>query len=189
MGLPIVLMFIFLGKGVSLEGSEDGIKEYIGIWDMSVLKDQGDVWSTAVSQIFFSLSVTFGIMTAYGSHLPRDEPAFFNSCTVAICNCLFSFISGFAVFAALGHLACKYTKSYLRQHRQTPTNQPFFYFCLQTLKIQKLPNLQLKDLPLFLVHGQSSLEHYPEVFIGSVSCSLTYFFWVLIRLSPSWKAF
>ena len=30
MGLPIVLLFVFLGKAVSLEGSEDGIEAYIG---------------------------------------------------------------------------------------------------------------------------------------------------------------
>ncbi|KAL7527182.1 hypothetical protein ACHAXR_002752, partial [Thalassiosira sp. AJA248-18] len=46
-----------------------------------------------------------GIMTAYGSHCKPDEPAFMNSCVVACCNCLFSFIAGFAVFATLGHLA------------------------------------------------------------------------------------
>ena len=69
------------------------------------MREDGEVWSTAVSQIFFSLSVTFGIMTAYGSYCPRGEPAVINSTVVAICNSLFSFISGFAVFASLGHLA------------------------------------------------------------------------------------
>lgn len=105
MGFPVILLFIFLFKGVSLEGSGDGIKEYIGRWDMSVLSDKPDVWSTAVSQIFFSLSVTFGVMTAYASHMPRNEPAFVNTCIVALCNSLFSFIAGFAVFAAIGHQA------------------------------------------------------------------------------------
>lgn len=105
MGFPIVLLFVFLIRGCLLEGSELGIKQYIGIWDMSVLRTKPDVWSTAVSQIFFSLSVTFGIMTAYGSHMPRHEPAFINSCTISITNCMFSFLAGFAVFAALGHEA------------------------------------------------------------------------------------
>jgi solute carrier family 6 GABA transporter-like protein 1 len=58
MGFPIVLLFVFLGRAVSLDGSEDGIKEYIGIWDMSVLTERPDCWSTAVSQIFFSIGVT-----------------------------------------------------------------------------------------------------------------------------------
>lgn len=105
MGLPIILLFIFLIKAITLEGSGAGIKEYIGIWDMSVLTERPDCWSTAVSQIFFSIGVTFGIMTAYGSYNERNEPAVLHSCIIAGANSLFSFISGFAVFASLGHLA------------------------------------------------------------------------------------
>lgn len=44
-------------------------------------------------------------MTAYGSHCPRGEPTFTNSLVIAISNSMFSFISGFAVFAAMGNLA------------------------------------------------------------------------------------
>ncbi len=105
MGLPIVLLFVFLGKACALEGASDGIKAYIGEWDMSVLKDRPDVWSTAVSQVFFSLSVTFGTMTAYGSGCPRGEPAFTNSVVIGIADAAFSVTAGFAVFAAMGHLA------------------------------------------------------------------------------------
>jgi len=105
MGIPIILLFIFLGRAVSLEGSSDGIKEYIGIWDTSVLKTRGEVWSVACSQIFFSIGLTFGILTAFGSHCPRSEPAALNATVISLANSLFSFIAGFAVFAALGHLA------------------------------------------------------------------------------------
>lgn len=105
MGLPIVLLFIFLFRAIGLEGASDGIKAYIGEWDMKVLREQSDVWSEAVSQIFFSLSVTFGTMTAYGSHCPRGEPAATNSMVIGLSNSMFSFVSGFAVFAAVGHLA------------------------------------------------------------------------------------
>lgn len=105
MGIPIALLFIFLGRGLTLEGHEAGIKEYIGVWDMSILSEQPDVWSTAVSQIFFSIGVTFGIMTAYGSYCPQGSPVFVNSCVISLANSMFSFISGFAVFAALGHLS------------------------------------------------------------------------------------
>jgi solute carrier family 6 GABA transporter-like protein 1 len=58
MGLPFVLLFVFLGKAVSLQWSQVGMKEYIGIWDMSVLTEQGEVWSVASSQIFFSIGLT-----------------------------------------------------------------------------------------------------------------------------------
>merc|ERR1712176_1243307 len=77
------------------EGSIDGVRAYIGEWDMSLLGTKGDIWSTAASQIIFSLSLTGGVMTAYGSNCPRTELAFLNS----------SVIAGFAVFGSLGHLA------------------------------------------------------------------------------------
>ncbi len=51
-----------------------------------------------VTQVFFSLSITFGIMTAYGSHCHRDEPAFKNAAIIAVADTLYSFVSGFAVF-------------------------------------------------------------------------------------------
>ena len=66
MGFPILLLFIFFFRGVTLDGASDGIKAYIGIWDMSVLRERGEVWSTAVSQIFFSIGIAWGIFTAYG---------------------------------------------------------------------------------------------------------------------------
>lgn len=44
-------------------------------------------------------------MPAYGSHCPRGEPAFTNSVVVGFANSMFSFLSGLAVFAAMGHLA------------------------------------------------------------------------------------
>eukprot|EP00956_Cyclotella_meneghiniana_P010866 scaffold15231_cov66-Cyclotella_meneghiniana.AAC.4 len=105
MGLPAILIFVFLGRAISLPGSSDGINAYIGEWDMSVLVNQPECWSRAVSQIFFSVGVTFGVLTAFGSYCPRDGPAFQNSLIISICNSLFSFIAGFAVFAALGYLA------------------------------------------------------------------------------------
>eukprot|EP00984_Skeletonema_dohrnii_P005766 scaffold2037_cov87-Skeletonema_dohrnii-CCMP3373.AAC.8 len=93
MGLPAILIFVFLGRAVSLPGASDGINAYIGEWDMSVLVNQPECWSRA------------GVLTAFGSYCPRDGPAFQNSIIISVCNSLFSFIAGFAVFAGLGYLA------------------------------------------------------------------------------------
>jgi len=38
MGFPIVLLFVFLGTGLTMEGSSEGVKAYIGVWDMSILR-------------------------------------------------------------------------------------------------------------------------------------------------------
>ena len=105
MGLPVILLFVFLGRALSLPGSQEGVEEYIHDSNWEVFTEKPDVWSAATSQVFFSLGITFGIMTAYGSHCKRNEPVFVNSCVIALADALFSFIAGFAVFATLGHSA------------------------------------------------------------------------------------
>lgn len=106
-GLPVLLLFVLLIRAVTLDGSSEGIKQYIGEWDVSVLSDQPEVWSEAVSQVFFSLSVTFGVMTAYSSYNKRNSPVFSNSLIIAFSNSLYSIIAGFAVFGTVGYLAQK----------------------------------------------------------------------------------
>lgn len=105
MGFPILLLFIFLIRAATLPGASSGVKVYIGQWDMAVLSERPDVWSTAVGQIFFSIGVTFGIFTAYGSVCPKDAPVVANSFIIALSNSFFSFIAGFAVFATIGSIA------------------------------------------------------------------------------------
>uniref|UniRef100_A0A7S0CJ52 Transporter n=1 Tax=Proboscia inermis TaxID=420281 RepID=A0A7S0CJ52_9STRA len=107
MGFPIILLFMFLIICANLPGSSDGIRAYIWEWDLNVLTERPEVWSTAVSQIFFSIGVTFGIMTAFGSHCDRNAPAVENSIIIALLNSFFSFIAGFMVFSAVGALATK----------------------------------------------------------------------------------
>ena len=64
MGFPILMLFLMLGKFVSLEGSQEGIQAYLAS-DFSVIVDKPEDWPKAVSQILFSIGITFGIMTAY----------------------------------------------------------------------------------------------------------------------------
>eukprot|EP00536_Pseudo-nitzschia_multiseries_P000514 jgi/Psemu1/317342/estExt_fgenesh1_pm.C_60034 len=105
MGLPFLLLFVFLGRAATLPGAGDGVYAYIGEWDLSVLTANTEVWSVACSQVFFSISLTFGLLTSFGSHCKRDEPVLLNSCVIVALNSTYSLVSGFAVFCALGHLA------------------------------------------------------------------------------------
>ena len=105
MGVPFILMVLLLIRSVTLEGAGQGMEAYIGSWEFKVLVHHPDVWSTAVSQVFFSLGVTFGMFTAFGSHCPDSYPAYENSLLIATCNSAFSIISGLSIFAALGYLA------------------------------------------------------------------------------------
>lgn len=104
MGTPIVLLLAFVVRAVTLEGAGEGIQSYIGKWDMTVLIERPDVWSTGVSQILFSLGLAFGVMTAFGSHCPTQSPATENAYIIGFSNSFFSLISGLAVFGSLGYL-------------------------------------------------------------------------------------
>ena len=104
-GLPVLFLIILLIRSSSLPGSREGVKAYIGNWDFRVLVEQPGMWSEAVSQIFFSIGITFGVMTAYASYMDRNSPVFANSLFISLGNSFYSFIAGFAVFGVVGYTA------------------------------------------------------------------------------------
>eukprot|EP00755_Sulcionema_specki_P023752 Sspe_Gene.79663::Locus_49995_Transcript_1_1_Confidence_1.000_Length_1255::g.79663::m.79663 len=104
MPLPFLLALILFFRAVTLEGAGDGIKAYIGTWEFDRLREP-QIWTDAVSQIFFTLSVCFGVMTSYGSYRPTTRPILTNVFVVALTNCIFSFFCGFIVFGVLGYMA------------------------------------------------------------------------------------
>ncbi len=101
--LPWICLVIFVIRGVSLPGAEAGIAYYLTP-NFAALADS-KVWLAAYTQIFFSLSVGFGVMIAYASFLPRRSDIVNNAFIVALANCGTSFLGGFAVFGTLGHYA------------------------------------------------------------------------------------
>lgn len=66
---------------------------------------ESQTWIDAFSQIFFTLSLAFGIMVAYASYLPREADIPTSAFLAAVGNCIFSLVAGLAVFAAIGLLA------------------------------------------------------------------------------------
>lgn len=63
------------------------------------------VWNGAFAQIFFTLSLGFGVMTAYASYLPKRSDDVANAAAVAGLNCLFELVAGLAVFSLLASFA------------------------------------------------------------------------------------
>ena len=61
MGLPILMLFILLARSLTLDGSSDGVHRYFGGYQLSILLEKPDIWSTAASQIFFSIGVAVSI--------------------------------------------------------------------------------------------------------------------------------
>ncbi|WP_320171644.1 sodium-dependent transporter [Maridesulfovibrio sp.] len=103
MPVLFILVFVFIARGLTLPGAVDGIN-WLFKPDFSAIMD-GKVWADAFGQIFFSLSIGFGIMLSYSSYLPKDSDINNNACMTVFINCGFSIISGIMIFSVLGYMA------------------------------------------------------------------------------------
>eukprot|EP00892_Ulva_mutabilis_P009294 jgi/Ulvmu1/6737/UM030_0072.1 len=101
--LPWLFLTALIIYNATLEGSGGGVKAYIGEWDMSVLN--GEAWSDAAGQIFFTLAAAQGIMSAYGSFAPASTNVWADNNYICYINCFTSVMAGFAVSSLLGNVA------------------------------------------------------------------------------------
>ncbi len=103
--IPIlVLMFVVLvGVAITLPGATDGLNALFTP-DWGALTDSS-VWVAAYGQIFFSLSVAFGIMLTYASYLKKKEDLTSSGLVVGFSNSSFEILAGIGVFATLGFMA------------------------------------------------------------------------------------
>lgn len=102
MPLPMILLVILFFRAITLEGALTGILAYITPNFSALLDTQ--IWIDAASQIFFTLSLAFGIMIAYASYNEKEDIRKTGYVT-ALSNSLISIFSGFVVFAVLGYMA------------------------------------------------------------------------------------
>ncbi|MFO7965762.1 MAG: sodium-dependent transporter [Desulfobacterales bacterium] len=103
MPLLFVLTTVLVFWSLSLEGAMMGLRAYLTP-DFTVLS-KPEVWIDAFSQIFFTLSLGFGIMIAYASYLPEDANLTRSAFLTACINSGFSLFAGLAVFSVLGFMA------------------------------------------------------------------------------------
>ncbi len=94
-----VFMFVLLLRGITLENGVQGLL-LLFTPNFEVMSDL-EVWQGAFSQIFFTLSLGFGIMTAYASYLPRRSDQTNNALMTSFLNCGFEYIAGVAIFTIL----------------------------------------------------------------------------------------
>lgn len=65
----------------------------------------GKVWAAAFGQIFFTLSLGFGIMITYASYLPARTNISRNAVITGVVDCGYSIFAGLAVFGIVGFMA------------------------------------------------------------------------------------
>ena len=179
MPVLFLLTLIIVGWTMTLEGAGDAIRNHylhadwskINLFaaDPELRKSAGEVWAAAFGQIFFTLSLGFGIMITYASYLPEKSNIGKNALITCIVNCLYSFIAGFAVFGIVGFMA---------QSQNVPfadaiKGGPQLAFVVYPKAISMLPNMNVLFGVLFflmlVVAGFTSGVSLIEAF----SCSIT----------------
>ncbi len=110
-----VLTLIMVGWTLTLEGATDAVlNNYLSAdWsrinifahDPALRSQAIKTWVAAFGQIFFTLSLGFGIMITYASYLPEKTNIGQNALITCVVNCAYSLIAGLAVFGIVGFMA------------------------------------------------------------------------------------
>jgi len=110
MPLLFVLILILVGWVWFLPGAKEGIIRYLKP-DFSRLANP-KVWIDAYSQMFFTLSLGFGIMVTYASYLPKKADINFNASMTVLVDTIVSVVAGLAVFGTLGYMTAQVNKPF-----------------------------------------------------------------------------
>jgi len=101
--LPWLMLLILAVRGLTLEGSMQGLAYYLDpVWSELA---KPITWRYAFGQVFFSLSLAFGVMITYASFLHRKSDINNNAAIISLADFGTSFVAGLAVFATLGGMA------------------------------------------------------------------------------------
>ena len=106
--LPYIVLIILLIQGLQLEGSRYGITYFLKPV-FKKLKNM-EVWYSAANQIFFTLGSGLSVLTTYGSYNLSSNNCYYDALIAIVANFAASFLSGFVVFSALGHMSWRLKK-------------------------------------------------------------------------------
>ncbi|HCA85539.1 MAG TPA: sodium-dependent transporter [Streptomyces sp.] len=103
--IPLLVLFfvVLVARAMTLDGAGKGLDTLFSP-DWAALTN-GSVWVAAYGQIFFSLSIGFGIMITYASYLRRRADLTGTALVAGFANSSFEILAGIGVFATLGFMA------------------------------------------------------------------------------------
>ncbi|MDO4259860.1 MAG: sodium-dependent transporter [Actinomycetaceae bacterium] len=101
--LLVILFMVLVIRALFLPGAVEGLNAFFTPkWESLV---DPHVWLSAFAQIFFSLSVAFGIMLTYASYLKPKSNLTGTALVAGFANSSFEILAGIGVFSALGFMA------------------------------------------------------------------------------------
>ncbi|MCK5565067.1 MAG: sodium-dependent transporter [Planctomycetes bacterium] len=101
--LPFIMLIVLTIRGLTLPGSMKGLVYYLDpVWSELA---KPTTWRFAFGQVFFSLSLAFGVMVTYASFLHRKSDINNNAVIIGVSDFATSFVGGIAIFATLGGMS------------------------------------------------------------------------------------
>ena len=162
----LLLTAVLVVWAMNLPGAGEGLSRYLTP-DFSKLA-QPKVWISAYAQVFFSLSIGFGIMVTYASYLPRRSNLSVNAAIICTADSLYAIFAGLAVFSTLGYMAFQTGKPF----DEVVTKGLGLAFVAYPQAISLLPGFARLFGMLFfftlMVAGISSAVSIMEAFTASV---------------------
>lgn len=111
MPLPVMILVILMIRSVMLEGAGDGINQYLGNWDLDYIEQKAtnNIWADATGQVFFTLGVCMGVMTAYSSFNPTNQNIVVDEKFISLGDYTIAFLAGFTIYSIMGNIVydCK----------------------------------------------------------------------------------
>ncbi|MCD6378095.1 MAG: sodium-dependent transporter [Planctomycetes bacterium] len=101
--LPWIMLLILTIRGLTLPGAARGLNFYLDPKWSELAKPE--TWRWAFGQMFFSMSLAFGVMITYASFLHRKNDLNNNATITGLADLGTSFVAGIAVFATLGAMS------------------------------------------------------------------------------------
>lgn len=98
MPLLFLCLIIVIVRNLSLEGAFEGVKFYLNP-DFSKITPK--LFIDVLGQVFFALSLGFGVMITLSSHLKKDENLIKTATYTGILNTIIAILAGFMIFPAL----------------------------------------------------------------------------------------
>ncbi|RUS80131.1 hypothetical protein EGW08_012130 [Elysia chlorotica] len=134
---PYLVLLILLVRGVTLNGSTNGMIYYLTPkWDQLL---NAAVWKDAAVQIFFSLSPGWGGLITLASYNKFHNNCYFDAVVVSILDCVTSVFAGLVIFSIIGYMAEELHQSV----DKVASDGPGLAFVVYPAAVAKLPISQL----------------------------------------------
>lgn len=162
---PFVLIVVFLGRALTLEGAEKGL-QYFFRPNWEELK-KSNVWINAAGQSFNSLGIAFGSMISFASYNKYNNNILHDTIAVSSVNFLTSMLVGIFSFATIGNIAFEQGLPI----GQVIEDGPGLIFIVYTQALARMPGPQLWSVLFFfmlLCLGLNSQFAIVEVVVTSI---------------------